>query len=699
MSTPLLSIGMIVKDEIRCIERCFKSLEGLRKDIPCELVVADTGSTDGTREIAEKYADIVFDFEWCNDFSAARNAVIDRCTGQWHMQIDADEWLSDDYQGLVDFLKNKQSKKYNVASLCIRNHHSTQLDRKYSDFTVERILRIDSGFRYKGEVHESLRPPIEDGSVCCSFMIENAFLHHDGYMEQVVRDKNKGTRNMDILLPMLEKQPDNIRLLCECIESTALTKEKLPYIERGLGLIREGKGQQWAFGASLIRHAIVAYAAEQRISDMESAWELGQKEYPQSLYIFLDGAAGMVFGYYSVEDYEQANKFGLGWYEKQQQYEKNPRARLLQTLGSFVISVPNIYEVLFECLCQEKKWKEAETVVYHILLTHIPVRFLASFIDIFIDNVEYFSNPFKALHWVVVEQEDSFNEATETWSWNQYSSILLAKMETYFRNGGELCPVIAQLETDIGWCAKALLQQDVQGLLSCAEQIKNWGNIMSLLYETILEKHLLFPVGFYQQNTEIWASVAGALTKLPGFARLFLSYAETVPAITIEQKYWYSSIASALLTAKKWDSQTQAVALCRCFAQVDQELVAQMYLPQILTDTSIHLIPIGHRFSWYLKQAFEAIQTGKLKESIAILRKALESAPVYNAAIDALLDYVSTLNSSPELLALAEKIRGILSQYSPDDPAVQAIKESAAYQKVAYLIDGVNPPVVGGLLQ
>ena len=89
----------------------------------------------------------------------------------------------------------------------------------------------------------------------------------------------------------------------------------------------------------------------------------------------------------------------------------------------------------------------------------------------------------------------------------------------------------------------------------------------------------------------------------------------------------------------------------------------------------------------------------KLKESIAILRKALESAPVYNAAIDALLDYVSTLNSSPELLALAEKIRGILSQYSPDDPAVQAIKESAAYQKVAYLIDGVNPPVVGGLLQ
>ena len=75
MGQPLLSIAMIVKNEIRCLEKCLKALQPLREAIPCQLVIADTGSDDGTREVAERYADLLFDFEWINDFSAARNAV------------------------------------------------------------------------------------------------------------------------------------------------------------------------------------------------------------------------------------------------------------------------------------------------------------------------------------------------------------------------------------------------------------------------------------------------------------------------------------------------------------------------------------------------------------------------------------------------------------------------------------------------
>ena len=54
MSQILLSIGMIVKNEIRCLEKCLKALEPLRTAIPCELVIADTGSNDGTRENAAR---------------------------------------------------------------------------------------------------------------------------------------------------------------------------------------------------------------------------------------------------------------------------------------------------------------------------------------------------------------------------------------------------------------------------------------------------------------------------------------------------------------------------------------------------------------------------------------------------------------------------------------------------------------------
>ena len=55
----LLTIGMIFKNESRCLERCLKSLEPLRRAIPCELVMADTGSGDGSRETAARYADVI----------------------------------------------------------------------------------------------------------------------------------------------------------------------------------------------------------------------------------------------------------------------------------------------------------------------------------------------------------------------------------------------------------------------------------------------------------------------------------------------------------------------------------------------------------------------------------------------------------------------------------------------------------------
>ena len=58
----ILSIGIIFKNEIRGLERCVKSLQTLRETLPCQLVMADTGSEDGSHDIAVKYADVFFRF-------------------------------------------------------------------------------------------------------------------------------------------------------------------------------------------------------------------------------------------------------------------------------------------------------------------------------------------------------------------------------------------------------------------------------------------------------------------------------------------------------------------------------------------------------------------------------------------------------------------------------------------------------------
>ena len=70
--------------------------------------------------------------------------------------------------------------------------------------------------------------------------------------------------------------------------------------------------------------------------------------------------------------------------------------------------------------------------------------------------------------------------------------------------------------------------------------------------------------------------------------------------------------------------------------------------------------------------------------------------------VEFLLDYTPELQApqpSAELLALAEQIRTVLAGFGPNDPAVAALKQSEAYQKVAYLIEGLEPPVAGGLPQ
>ena len=74
-----ISLCMIVKNEEAVLERCLKSVG----DIADEIVIVDTGSTDGTKEIAEQYADLVCDFAWRDDFAAARNYSFSKATKEY----------------------------------------------------------------------------------------------------------------------------------------------------------------------------------------------------------------------------------------------------------------------------------------------------------------------------------------------------------------------------------------------------------------------------------------------------------------------------------------------------------------------------------------------------------------------------------------------------------------------------------------
>ena len=110
-----ISVCIIAKMKKHGSKQCLKSIK------PCgfEIVVVDTGSTDRTKEIAAKYTNYLYDFVWCDDFSAARNFAVSKASNNWILILDCDEYVQE-----LDVAKLRTCmQKYpkNVGALEIRN--------------------------------------------------------------------------------------------------------------------------------------------------------------------------------------------------------------------------------------------------------------------------------------------------------------------------------------------------------------------------------------------------------------------------------------------------------------------------------------------------------------------------------------------------------------------------------------------------
>lgn len=146
-----ISLCMIVKDEEKTIGRCLESV----KDLMDEIVVVDTGSTDHTKEIACRYTNRVIDFQWIDDFAAARNASFSQATKDYIMWLDADDVLLEESQRKLADLK--KSLDPSVDSVSMKYHLAID---EYGNVTVSgrrnRLVKRNHHFQWYGAVHEYL---------------------------------------------------------------------------------------------------------------------------------------------------------------------------------------------------------------------------------------------------------------------------------------------------------------------------------------------------------------------------------------------------------------------------------------------------------------------------------------------------------------------------------------------------------------
>ena len=227
-----LSIGLIVKNEEKTLDRCLAALKQLRAEVPSELIITDTGSTDRTVEIARKYTENVLHFEWCDDFAAARNTGLSAAKGEWFMVLDADEWL-DDAEELVRFFNSGDCDRYWTGSFIVRNYGDFK-GKTYTEYHGCRLFRMYPGIHYQNKVHEDINITLP------TKMLEHTFVHHYGYIFHSTDAKNrKAFRNLALLHRELEAEPENLKALAQISGQyldTGENEKAVFYAERGLKL-------------------------------------------------------------------------------------------------------------------------------------------------------------------------------------------------------------------------------------------------------------------------------------------------------------------------------------------------------------------------------------------------------------------------------------------------------------------------------
>jgi len=165
-----VSLAMIVKNEAGHLGACLDSVAALG----AQVVVVDTGSTDGTQEVALAHGATLIEAAWTGDFSAARNIALEHCTCPWVLVLDADERIApEDIPVIAAHIAAAPACGYRMVT---RNYTH---ERHLTDFTVcatddphshgfsgwfpsvkVRLFPLDERIRFSGRVHELVNPAL-----------------------------------------------------------------------------------------------------------------------------------------------------------------------------------------------------------------------------------------------------------------------------------------------------------------------------------------------------------------------------------------------------------------------------------------------------------------------------------------------------------------------------------------------------------
>jgi tetratricopeptide (TPR) repeat protein len=261
---PTLALSMIVRDAEEDLRACIESTRGAAD----EIVIADTGSTDNSIELARSLGARVISIPWENDFARARNLSLAEVTADWVLSMDADERLDPAAaRSLPALLANPKARAYQVP---IRNYVLSLNERiwdrpanpndsplaeakkfpAYIDHENVRLFRCDPQLYFVGRVHETVGIRIlETGG---GLGRANFLIHHFGL---AVDPKAQGRKNdyyRELSLQKIRDMPQSAQAHFELGMVETTEQRALQSFERACEL-KPDFAEAWIFAGMMRR--------------------------------------------------------------------------------------------------------------------------------------------------------------------------------------------------------------------------------------------------------------------------------------------------------------------------------------------------------------------------------------------------------------------------------------------------------------
>jgi tetratricopeptide (TPR) repeat protein len=241
-----ISLCLIVRNETAYLDGCVHSA----KRFVDEVVIVDTGSTDGTVDRAWDLADAFCEVPFDGDFSAARNEALVRASGDWILFLDADERLIDDEgERLVKLLGDVGGDVLGLRLL----RYNFFADGGFYTGRELKVFRNDPEIQYRRKINESVAPAIADlgGEVVAAPVLMN----HFGHCRSVAERERKAYTYLSLMDSQLRDRPQDGVLLGYkglILRTLGRFADALGYSDRSLA-VGPSSATVWLFRGHVLR--------------------------------------------------------------------------------------------------------------------------------------------------------------------------------------------------------------------------------------------------------------------------------------------------------------------------------------------------------------------------------------------------------------------------------------------------------------